>query len=60
MTINKIKLEQTTCKICGRIIKILNGRKGLNNTQPLLEGYCCDDCNNKYVIPARIKSLSIR
>lgn len=27
-----------------------------NNPLPIMEGSCCDKCNNKIVIPFRIKS----
>jgi len=29
-----------------------------NNSSPLKAGECCDDCNTKLVIPARIKLLT--
>ena len=41
--------EANTCDICGR-----EGRN--NNAQPVVNGYCCDACNEMYVIPARIEA----
>lgn len=53
----KIKDENKTpiklCCICGNQI---NGNE--NNADPVKKGYCCDECNEKIVIPARIKQLT--
>lgn len=38
------------CCICGKEIEDYG-----NNTQPYCKGLCCDECNNKYVIPYRLK-----
>lgn len=41
-----------TCSICGK--KCVGYG---NNPQPIKDNYnerCCDECNNNYVIPARI------
>lgn len=43
-------LEETKCVICGGPL----GKYG-NNAQPVADGRCCDDCNVRKVIPARIK-----
>ncbi len=37
------------CCICG---KVVNGY--LHNAYPVKEGQCCEDCNNKLVLPFRI------
>ena len=46
------------CCICGRKIEIKNKNwdKG-HNAQPVKSGRCCDDCNFKVVIPARLYKL---
>ena len=42
-----------TCSICGEILETHG-----NNPQPFTnKGECCDNCNVKYVIPARIDAL---
>jgi len=46
---NPNTLPTNTCTLCG------NQFKGYgNNTQPLIEGICCNKCNNEKVIPARL------
>ena len=37
------------CCICGRLIE----GKG-NNAEPYKKGVCCNECNNKIVIPTRM------
>lgn len=38
------------CCICGKVYK------GYGNfAEPVKRGYCCDNCNANYVIPARMK-----
>lgn len=51
----EVKEEETECCICH------NKFKGYgNNPYPVCEdGRCCDDCNWKVVVPARIKQLGI-
>ncbi len=39
------------CAICGKPVD----RKHENNPQPVADGICCDECNLKVVIPARIE-----
>lgn len=49
---NQIKRneKEQKCCICGRMFKGYG-----NNPVPVkATGRCCDDCNSKYVIPARI------
>ena len=31
-----------------------------NNAAPLKKGYCCDDCNLKFIIPIRLKAAQIK
>lgn len=51
--------ELLKCSICSEIIKPNSfGWKYGNNAQPINDGRCCDICNYKYVIPARLKQLS--
>jgi hypothetical protein len=38
------------CSICGEL------RSGAgNDAKPVTHGSCCDDCNEKYVIPVRLE-----
>jgi hypothetical protein len=30
-----------------------------NNAQPIMDGRCCDECNNTLVIPARLARYAI-
>lgn len=42
------------CCICG---KEIDGRHG-NNPRPVKDdGMCCDDCNQRHVIPARVEAM---
>lgn len=50
-------MEKFKCCICGREFEGFG-----NNPYPLcdkddFESRCCDECDNLYVIPARIKKL---
>jgi hypothetical protein len=45
------------CSICNEEIQA-NGDWVLgNNAEPINEGRCCDDCNWRVVIPARLDEL---
>lgn len=48
--------NEFTCSLCGAKCKGFG-----NNPEPLAkyEKRCCDDCNNRFVIPARMCSISI-
>lgn len=47
-------MEKKICCICGKEFEGWG-----NNPYPLKdEGECCDDCNFKYVIPARIINMN--
>lgn len=47
------KEKVKTCSICGEILETHG-----NNPQPFTnKGQCCDNCNVKYVIPARLEIL---
>jgi len=50
------------CSICGCAIKPhpLSGWDQGNNAEPINSGRCCDDCNEKYVIPKRIADVLAR
>ena len=56
------KMERTEKKVCSICYRVYTGYG--NNAQPVNNGYCCDDCNSKYVIPMRIdrfyKGLDMR
>lgn len=42
------------CCICGKEITQYHG----NNPRPVKDkGECCNDCNSKYVVPARITEI---
>lgn len=42
-----------TCSICGR-----KSTGYLNNAEPVVKkGWCCDDCNIRTVMPARIRQM---
>jgi hypothetical protein len=44
-----------TCSICGQDIKPTSfGWDQGNNAQPINDGRCCDDCDTKVVLPARM------
>ena len=45
-------MENPKCCICNRECENEYG----NNAQPIKEGRCCDDCNDRKVIPVRIDS----
>lgn len=42
------------CCICNKPIKGYE-----NNAEPVKKGTCCDKCNNKFVIPARMLDIQI-
>lgn len=48
--------KEFVCSLCGAKCKGFG-----NNPEPLAkyEERCCDDCNNRFVIPARICSISM-
>lgn len=43
-------MNKEKCIICGC-------GKANNNAEPVIKGYCCDNCNMMYVIPARFKAM---
>ena len=48
--------EVTKCCLCGKDILQPYG----NNPEPVKhEGLCCDECNIKIVVPARLNNLLI-
>lgn len=30
-----------------------------NNAEPYAKGKCCEECNNKYVLPARLRQMTL-
>ena len=54
--------KEKVCCICGK--PLVNERYGDryfgNNANPVFDGRCCDDCDNKFVIPARIGWVDIK
>ena len=49
---NKLHCNQAeqVCSICGKKFKGYG-----NNAWPVNDGICCDDCNNRVVIPHRLQ-----
>ena len=48
------KVIEHVCSICG------NTYTGFgNNAQPVNDGRCCDPCNKKQVIPARVALMNL-
>jgi DNA-directed RNA polymerase subunit RPC12/RpoP len=46
------------CSICGNPIEVTSwGLAEGNSAEPINEGRCCDDCNIRVVIPARMKEI---
>jgi len=50
------------CSICQKEIEPNpeNGWDQGNNAEPVNSGRCCDDCNNFYVIAARLREMNLR
>ena len=48
----QMRCNMAKCVICG---KKYSGYG--NNADPVAKGECCDDCNLKVVVPARIKQI---
>lgn len=46
--------EKKVCVICGKEFEGYG-----NNAQPVKDGLCCDECNAKEVIPARLKQAGL-
>lgn len=47
-------MEKKKCVICGKEFEGYG-----NNAQPVKDGLCCDDCNTKVVIPARLEKSGL-
>lgn len=45
--------DENVCVICGKHYEGYG-----NNAQPVADGRCCDECNIRVVIPARLKEIS--
>lgn len=46
--------ETTKCCFCGKELDYCSS----NNAEPVRAGVCCDECNWKHVIPARMAELA--
>ena len=51
---NDVEPEKKICCICGEEYTGYG-----NNAEPYKEGYCCDECNRKFVIPSRLGQKSL-
>ena len=51
---NDVEPEKKICCICGEEYTGYG-----NNAEPYKEGYCCDECNKKFVIPSRLNQESL-
>lgn len=49
------------CSICNGLIlpNALNGWDKGSNAEPVMEGRCCDICNQNIVIPRRIENTMV-
>ena len=45
------------CCLCNKKIGVVGTWDLGNNAKPLMNGRCCDECNQTKVIPARIKNI---
>lgn len=45
------------CCLCKKEIEVRGGWDSGNNALPLKRGRCCDECNSKKVIPARLSNF---
>jgi len=52
--------ETLLCSICFKPIPPKHEWKYGNNAAPVNEGRCCDKCNERVVIPARINLFSLK
>jgi hypothetical protein len=53
--------EQKTpgpCTLCGGPIAVVGTWVWGNNAEPFNHGRCCDDCNQRLVIPMRMRRLN--
>lgn len=48
------------CCICRREIPAKGDWTGGNNAEPVANGRCCDECNDNFVIPARLQEFMTR
>lgn len=49
------EIEKKKCVICGKEFEGYG-----NNASPVKDGLCCDECNTKVVIPARLKDSQLK
>ena len=50
--LEKLAESSDECSICGEEMDGFG-----NNARPVVEGKCCDQCNESHVIPARLANL---
>jgi len=52
------KKKQLICSICNQPVQPnANGWTGGHNAEPINDGRCCDQCNDRIVIPTRIVAI---
>tara|TARA_R110000822_G_scaffold3972_22_gene17052 strand:- start:81 stop:290 length:210 start_codon:yes stop_codon:yes gene_type:complete len=60
---NITNLKDVKCVLCEGYIQPKKTEDGVvywrdgNNAQPIMDGRCCDECNNTLVIPARMDAI---
>jgi DNA repair exonuclease SbcCD ATPase subunit len=52
---NLSQIEQPKCVICNKVCETIYG----NNASPLIDGKCCNVCNEKLVIPMRMGKFDV-
>ena len=70
VTIYTIKTQLMNCSICDEEIKgqAVKGKDGFlqvpheegNDAHPVSRGKCCDECNHRVVMPARLLNSLLR
>jgi hypothetical protein len=54
----RMKQAQLRCSICHDLIEPKGDWYGGNNAEPINDGRCCDVCDWRFVIPARLVLMS--
>lgn len=54
---NRMEDDNMKCCLCKKEIEVKGAWTKGNNAQPLKDGRCCDFCNERRVIPERIRRL---
>ena len=50
--LNRAAITKARCSICNRVL-----HECVRSAQPVSDGLCCTQCNQAYVIPARLAQL---